>query len=165
MTISTPNQNTLATAKFRAEDKLYIFGLDQVWTGLVNMASPDRGVQKIVYDGGALQGDFNSLANDLQSGLWVWFGSTSGARDVGEARLLAFGAGETTGTLTIEWHDHIHLSDNDFITIVHHYIPAAKFSNFTVANGLHKDGPPIACGRWDCLQRPERRTAARCGDG
>lgn len=146
MTISTPNQNTLATAKFRAEDKLYIFGLDQVWTGLVNMASPDRGVQKIVYDGGALQGDFNSLANDLQSGLWVWFGSTSGARDVGEARLLAFGAGETTGTLTIEWHDHIHLSDNDFITIVHHYIPAAKFSNFTVANGLHKDGPPSPAG-------------------
>lgn len=144
MTLTTNQENTLATAKYRTKERLYIVGYPQVWTGRVNMASPARGVQEVIYDGGAIVSPFVFATDGVEAGLLVWFGTTAGDSDIGQARLIVDLPALVSGTMTIHWHDDIQLVDDAYITVVQVYVPAPKFSHFTVATSVHKDGPPAS---------------------
>ena len=145
--LSIADQDLLrdAGAKYYGEKRLYPFGETIVWKGRVNEASPTRGQLTIVYDGGALQAPFASVVGDIQPGMLIEFGTVEEGNDLGSKRLLQFGA-EASGSLVVDWHDNMQLVDNAYITLRLHHLPAPKFSHFTVADGVHKDGPPVSLG-------------------
>lgn len=126
----------------KSVERLYLFGTPSIWTGRVNEV-PARGDRSITYDGGAMAAGF--VFADLTSygaGLEVWFGSAAGLKDRGVRRLRSFGAAAASGTMTIDWHDEMSLSNDDYITIKHFYPPWPKFSWFTATGpAFRKDGP------------------------
>lgn len=129
----------------KATEYLVSFGFDVVWQARVNDASPTRGMLAIDYDTGAAQGDFAFA--DILKDIEVWFsGSTFSQWDRGKRRFLGFAGGSTvtSGTMYVDWHDDIELSDNDYITVVHHYPPWPRFAWFEESTSTFtKDGPNV----------------------
>ncbi len=128
-----------------AELKLYGWGRPVMWSGLVNDLSITRGAQTIVFDTGAMVGDFAFA--DIVGDLLVLFGASQSDDSIGKARLLSISGAAASGTVIIEWNDNIELSDGDTITIIHDFVLGPRFSHFTAAPTVFlKDGPGAVAG-------------------
>ena len=128
-----------------AELKVYGWGRPVMWSGLVNDLSIARGAQTVVYDTGAIVGDFAFA--DIVGDLLVLFGVSSGDDSIGKARLLSISGAAASGTIIIEWNDNIELSDGDTITVIHDFVLGPRFSHFTADPTVFlKDGPGAAAG-------------------
>lgn len=125
-------------------EKLYVWGFPEMWRGLVNDLTIERGDQTVAYDTGVLQGDFAFA--DITEGLMVWFGTSAGSDDLGRRMLLSITGTASSGSMVIDWYDDMELSDGDHITIIHFRPPWPKLSWFSTADGFYKSGPPAGEG-------------------
>lgn len=133
------------TDTHRTVERLYAFGFPAVWAARVNDAGVQRGQQTIAYNNGALQPGFNFA--DIAPGMLVFFGSTAEADDRGRRLLLSISGTVTSGSIVVDWHDDVQLSDGDHITIVHAFPPWPRYSWFQSSpTDFRKDGPPASLG-------------------
>jgi len=113
----------------QVELRLSVLVPDILFTGKVNMATPDRGARAITYDGDSGEGD-------VVAGQTLWVGDSAGAHDVGKLRVRSINP--TTNVLTVSenalvWQDDQHL------TVKENYELWPVFPRFTAAGDFYKD--------------------------
>lgn len=131
MTALTAGEKTYLRSNHphQVELRLSVLAPDSLFTGRVNMATPDRGARTLTYDG-------DSGEADVIAGQTLWVGDSAGLHDVGKLRVRSINT--TTNVLTVS--ENALVWENDqYLTIKENWELWPVFPRFTAAGVFYKD--------------------------